>query len=369
MAIRWAVANGNWSNTATWDGGTLPTSADEVYADGKTVTVDQDITVLILRNGTRSGGINGGAFTVSTSRTLTATNGFLGESATGGGMLQITAGVGTTVALIGNISAGALGNGFAAVTWSGAGTVNVTGSVTGANSIYGHGIVISGTGTINITGNIAAHNGNTYGTQAEALKISSGSATVNIVGNVTGSTTGSYAIEVSGNSTINVTGVVTGNVNYGIRVTAANATLTVTGQVVSTGAPGIYSVAGSLLNCSGPFVGGPLGFMPVASTRMRVTQSLVNSWTFRDGSGNPVIMYTADTIGGNPATGDVRNGTVYGPSNELTGTCIIPSVGSVALGVPVDNTIGTAILTPHAIAEIVGAQIAAAATTPGASVG
>ena len=39
MAIRWAIASGNWSSTSTWNGGTLPASDDDVYADGKNVTI------------------------------------------------------------------------------------------------------------------------------------------------------------------------------------------------------------------------------------------------------------------------------------------------------------------------------------------
>jgi hypothetical protein len=43
MAIRKAVATGNWSATATWDGGTIPSLEDTVYANGYTVTIDQAI--------------------------------------------------------------------------------------------------------------------------------------------------------------------------------------------------------------------------------------------------------------------------------------------------------------------------------------
>lgn len=41
MAIRYAVASGNWSNTATWDGGTLPGAGDTVYLNNKLVDIDQ----------------------------------------------------------------------------------------------------------------------------------------------------------------------------------------------------------------------------------------------------------------------------------------------------------------------------------------
>lgn len=50
MAVRFAIASGNWSNTAIWDNGALPTSADDVYANSYTVTIDQNVTVNTLRN-------------------------------------------------------------------------------------------------------------------------------------------------------------------------------------------------------------------------------------------------------------------------------------------------------------------------------
>ena len=50
MALRYAVATGNWSNTATWDGGTLPTAADDVFSNNFTVTIDGTFTVLSIRN-------------------------------------------------------------------------------------------------------------------------------------------------------------------------------------------------------------------------------------------------------------------------------------------------------------------------------
>jgi hypothetical protein len=54
-------------------------------------------------------------------------------------------------------------------------------------------------------------------------------------------------------------------------------------------------------------------------------------------------LYELGTSLGNPAVTDVRNGTTYA-SGALTGTLKVPPSSSVAVGVPVDNTVGTAII-------------------------
>jgi hypothetical protein len=64
-------------------------------------------------------------------------------------------------------------------------------------------------------------------------------------------------------------------------------------------------------------------------------------------------MYGADNGSfGNPIAANVRSGVSYGGGN-LTGTCAVPAASSVAFGVPVDNTTGTAILTGSAVATAV----------------
>jgi hypothetical protein len=74
-------------------------------------------------------------------------------------------------------------------------------------------------------------------------------------------------------------------------------------------------------------------------------------------------MFTADNTGLGPATTDVRSGVSYG--GGLVGTCAVPAAGSVALGVPVGSTTGTALLTGAAVASAVWDTLTSSLTTSG----
>ena len=50
MALRAAIATGNWSNPATWNGGVLPNPGDVVASNNFTVTIDQNINVDSITN-------------------------------------------------------------------------------------------------------------------------------------------------------------------------------------------------------------------------------------------------------------------------------------------------------------------------------
>jgi hypothetical protein len=50
MGLKVAVANGNWSNPSTWNGGLLPTTGDVVASNGFTVTIDQNVNVDSITN-------------------------------------------------------------------------------------------------------------------------------------------------------------------------------------------------------------------------------------------------------------------------------------------------------------------------------
>jgi len=80
--VKVPVASGNWSNTATWEGGLLPVAGDFVSANAFTVTIDQNINVARL---TTLSLTNTGTTVVMTSNTTPVGYIAAASSATGGG--------------------------------------------------------------------------------------------------------------------------------------------------------------------------------------------------------------------------------------------------------------------------------------------
>ena len=73
--------------------------------------------------------------------------------------------------------------------------------------------------------------------------------------------------------------------------------------------------------------------------QVMVMQELVN--------GTDRSFSTTNVAGGLPQVTDVRYGTLYGPINEYTGTCKVPTPDKVLLGNDVDNTVGTLLMSPE----------------------
>jgi hypothetical protein len=93
---------------------------------------------------------------------------------------------------------------------------------------------------------------------------------------------------------------------------------------------------------------GEFGMSPTSGTgiRLKKLSSNVAVFNYADTAGAKTLVDA--TTGQMPAATDVRNGVSYA-SGALTGSCAVPAAGSVALGVPVDATTGTAVLTPAAV--------------------
>jgi len=384
MAVRYAVVSGSWSSTSTWNGGTLPTSSDDVYSNNFTVTIDQDVTVLSIRNTAQSPAVAGGGFILN--------GGFTLNSAVNGGAYLLTYTSSATSSINGNITSGTT---LAAVNFnSPSGTLNITGDIiSNTNSLGGgYGVRVTNTGILNIVGNI--YNLQSYG----SCLVVDANNTVNITGNITSAAVGPYSgvslISINSVSTMNITGNVTHNPinsNYGgVIVVNAASTLNITGNVTggefaspaivsystsfikiigsiisrspSATGPAITSTNLSAINIfSGPFICSSYGFFPYLVNRMNLIPSVGTYFEFRDETTNGAIspgaiasasrMISPSAVADAPAASNVRFGVTYANGSQ-TGSCIIPNTASVAYGVNVDNTTGSALLSPSDVWNI-----------------
>ena len=378
MAIRYAVASGNWSNTATWDGGTLPTAADDVFANNRTVTIDVDITAISLRNTSNvSPAIaQGGSFVVSGSsgtRNITLTGvtssvvgvltGFVGAVSP---LLNITA----TASAITNINSNLIGGGAGGpnnpfVVINGNSTVNVVGRVGPAAAFTSCITSQSAGATLTVVGNI-------FGNQSGNGIIITQSATVTVIGDLTGNITTAIgpAMAVAAASIINVTGNLQGGFGVNAQAIVAGggggSTVNITGNLTAGGGEALgdnnqiqaFNITGNVnasstrpaivcQNTTLTTINGNLNntsdVNAVYASRLRISPTIAQSWTFQT-AGVDRQMLTANAFSGYPSVSDVRSGTVYA-SGALTGTCNVPPAASVNFGVPVDNTTGTAMIT------------------------
>jgi len=338
-------------------------SGDVLMANSFTITVNVSTDLGgtgQLRNDATGGATTGGSFTLSDGVTLTA-NIYGGTVAT----QCVTANPSTNQYIVGNVFGGSGG------------------------STSAHGISTGiGTGTLTITGNLTGGAGISSGTTA----VSNASANLVLVGNVTGSSNTAFGtgegIRLTGAGNCTVTGNVTGGshaTNYGVRVTGAG-NITVIGQAIggvaapaianeSTGqvtvtravgngfgggsvglsaAFGVSNVASqSSITIVEQIEFGTLGQSPVnGRIRLKKMGTNVAVFNFCDTAGAKTLI-DATTNAAMPAATDVRFGTSYA-SGALTGSAYIPVAASVASGVPVDATVGTATLTAANVRAALG---------------
>ena len=247
MPDKWPLANGNWSNAANWNGGTKPVAGDDVFADGRTLNVDESFDVATLRTTQRSGGTIGGSFVFNTAGvtgTVTSSSPLV-PGATN--MVQVTATTGTvTISLGGNVTPRTASNDVL-ISYSGNCNLNLTGTNFNGLTVTSAGttcISKTSAGLITITGNI---NGGAASGQANNRALVSTNGNTIVIGNVTGGANGtnSRAIDQSA-GTLTITGNVTGGQstisNQGVLFSGTS--LTVNGTITGgTGARAIDSTA------------------------------------------------------------------------------------------------------------------------------
>jgi hypothetical protein len=357
MAIKWPLANGNWSNAANWNDGTLPDIGDDVHADGKTVTIDQDVTVLSIRNDQRSGGTNGGTFIVTgdfiiNSNLIVASSTLITYS--GDGSLNIN----------GNLIL--IANSISLLTKNGLGVININGNLSlGSTSVTGR-VISNNVGIINLNGII--NDSRSLGA-TDSIIVNSSGATFNFNGTIIApisTSTNNSSVAISNSGTLNILGVVNGGAGNALFGSILNnGFLYVNGIIRAITAtspkPAIYSASVSAITIiQGNIESCPYGYYPISVRRLNYVASANTTITFADNSTNGQLppaeppttftLYSADIVIDAPQASDVRKDVVYA-DGVLTGTLAVPNPSNVRKDIPTDNTVGTAELTGEDIAE------------------
>lgn len=150
MAERYAIQSGNWSNTATWNGGTLPLSGDRVFANGFTLTINQSVEVISLHTDVGAIAVAGGRF----------------RAISGGHIVNADSIAGSSICL--DLQNGCIQNGKSTggFTINAHGSILVSGGIQNGNSTGGSGS--NANGSIVQTGGI--QNGNSVGGSASGAQ-------------------------------------------------------------------------------------------------------------------------------------------------------------------------------------------------------
>jgi hypothetical protein len=247
---------------------------------------------------------------------------------------------------------------------------NLTGnSTTGSSGISKHALYIANTATnslITVIGNLYGGVCNAGGGSHDVIRIDSTSSVLNITGDIiAGSgTSRPYGIGVNA-GTVNITGSILGGSDFGMvctggavnvigtlqaSTTSPSVSLSGTGNINHIGsviagvsAAGIISSnpGSTSLICTGPFVNNNYTLALSVST-LKINAAFNPYFQFRKSDGT-VNTYIPNDNSLYPTPGNVRQGINYNISS--VGTLAVPTADKVALGTPVDDTIGTAIVT------------------------
>ena len=360
MATARAIASGNWSATGTWNGGVLPGNGDTVYANGFTVTIDQNVNIGGANNPTVNAGsfVSGQWYEITTAGTTSFTG--IGAAANTVGTIFQASGVGSgtgqararaTLTTATNTAAGATtgGGGFTmsvsynmtcdlragttvCLTFSGSASTTLDSVIVSAGSLaIAHAVLNNGTGTINaknllntISGNPATvlYNNSTGTVYVEnciianhlAIQNLSNLGTISFVNcSINGGGTGTQAIQSSGilninNCTINGSG---GSVNSTPVMLASassnciinNSTLTANVSICVNAAGGLSITASTITASSSSASITATGTTRISGIIVNASngQQAINStrWILNTAPTNAYIQHALDGINAN----------------------------------------------------------------------
>ena len=249
------------------------------------------------------------------------------------------------------------------------GTVNITGTVNGpdylfnpamqstqAGAQFAHGVDNFSSGVVNIIGNCIGQLGYTQNTPLSRVQYNAvtnrSTGTVNITGNVLGGSNG-VAVGNSSTGTININGNATGGQLVSGAVNTSTGTINLNGNAI--GGTSYAAVENDL--STGNLIVEKIVFGANGQTATRGYIKFKNISTM---AAETVLKTDATTTnlvninvvpGLQPSISDVRLGVTYS-SGSLTGAMNVPPFNAVKAGVPVDNGVGTAALSPEDVWDV-----------------
>lgn len=360
------IINGNL--TSAGSGGSSQTLRNQ---SNGTLIINGNLTSVsgeLIRNGagttTITGNIttNSGSAITNASGTVTIT----GDLLIGGpGNTQCVSQTGTGIVnVIGNLFAGGAGNTISTNTCinnTSSGTVNVTGNLTGG-SVTSTGaislsacILNSGTGTVNVTGTVTNGSSQAGASNLAFLQAIRNTSTgiINIIGNCVGTIAASAANQSAalvnaGTGNCNITGNAIGGSTGCAIQNVSTGTLTLNGNAI--GGTAYQAIEG--VNAAGNTIVEKIRFGANGQTATRGYIKFKNTPNIAAETVLKTDATTTNLVDINvvpnlqPSVTNVRLGVTYS-SGSLTGTMNVPPFNAVKAGVPVDNGVGTAALTPQ----------------------
>jgi hypothetical protein len=346
------LSNSDFNNPATWQNGVVPGAGDVAYANGQTVLTGGSITVQALTNAAASGIAAGGTFSLQSGLNLSCANanGIIQGATATSVITTPNLSVGTTATVAAN-SELTVANGFP-LNFNGGGTLNWIGNFSKGN-VANILIAMNGSGTVTLTGSITNSVSN-----IRSVDLFAGTL------NITGTCTGILVALTSAGATMTVNGLLTPTATGACITNTSPATITYNGVCQSSATQPVFGLGSAAQNTriSGPVRFGAGNYInPIPAARLTWSPSLVPTFMeFVQSDGITLrSLYTADNmpLGGHPTENNVVAAVVYGPNNEFIGTAAMPAPSSVAQGVPVGATVGTAVLTEANVRAALGMAI------------
>lgn len=303
MATITSAASGNWSAGATWVGGIVPSSGDTVILNNHVVSADVDIDGITFQV------VSNGRISITSNRNIT--NAVYNGAPPASFLFVISS---TTISNIVTINGNFTITGFASTGLIRATTqvtLNMNANSTINNAAEGQLIFLDGFANINYVGTGAC-----YGFGGVHFIRTPSTATIDL--------NGTFIHQGQNHPFVRQ--------QFGVGIT-----LTARGISQNIGTSTMHSALN--LNISGLI--STNGVFPISATNVKVLTGENLELAIINTSNVATSLYTTGVLTTFPATTNVRNGVTYA-NGTLTGTLVVPPANAVTVGVPVDNTVGTA---------------------------